>query len=113
MSRIDINRLLRRVDALESRRMPKRAPRIFRMIVEANAEMARFRADNGVADDDMLIARIVVPHDMRLGETASEAYQRELATQQGVGYWLALCRRFDLAYGEPVGLSRSKSDLID
>ena len=90
MSRNQIDQLTRRIDAIESRRMPKRARRTFCMIVEnhlkADDEMARFRADNGVADDDLLIARIIIPHEIRPGETASEAYQRELATLQEVGY---------------------------
>ena len=84
MSRNLIERLTRRIDAMESRLMPKRAPRTFRMIVEnhleADDEIARFCAANGVADDDLLIARIIVPHEIRLGETASEAYQRELTS---------------------------------
>ena len=65
MSRNQIDRLTRRIDAMESRRMPKRTPRTFRMIVEnhlnADDEIARFRADNGVTDDDLLVARVIVP----------------------------------------------------
>ena len=75
-----IERLTRRIDAMESRLMPKRVPRTFRMIVEnhleADDEIARFCA----ASDDLLIARVMVPHEIRPGETASEAYQRELAS---------------------------------
>ena len=93
MSWNQIERLTRRIDAIESRRMPKRARRTFCMIVEnhlkADEEMARFCADNGVADDDLLIARIIIPHEIRPGETASEAYQRELTSigksNQGIG----------------------------
>lgn len=37
--------------------------RVFRLIVdedEAEAEISRFQAENGVADNDLLIARIIV-----------------------------------------------------
>ena len=65
MSRTDINRLLRRVDALESKLAPQKASRTFTMTVEnhlvADDEIARFCAENGVTDDDLLIARVIVP----------------------------------------------------
>ena len=83
MSRTDINRLLRRFDALESKLAPQRASRTFTTTVEnhtvADDEVARFCAENGVAEGDLLIARVMVPHEIWPGETVSEAYQRELA----------------------------------
>ena len=45
----------------------------------ADDMLARFCAENGVAEGDLLIARVMVPHEIWPGETVSEAYQRELA----------------------------------
>ena len=41
-------------------------------------EIARFRAEHGVTDSDLLIAQVVVPFEIRPGETAKDAYEREL-----------------------------------
>ncbi len=84
MSRTDINRLLRRVDALESKLAPQKATRTFTMTVEnhmvADDALARFCAENGVAERDLLIARVMVPHEIWPGEMAADAYRRELVT---------------------------------
>jgi hypothetical protein len=56
--------------------------RIFQMKVEnhvnADAEIAAFCKQHCVTDDDMVIARIIIPYKQRPGETAREAYEREL-----------------------------------
>ena len=41
-------------------------------------EIARFCAEHGVTDSDLLIAQIFVPFETRPGETAKDAYEREL-----------------------------------
>jgi hypothetical protein len=41
-------------------------------------EIARFCAEHGVTDSDLLIAQILVPFETRPGETAKDAYEREL-----------------------------------
>ena len=72
--------LAKRLERLESRKQPVMR-RVLRMIVEkhwnADAEIAAFRAANGVAGDDLdtkievaqitLIARVIVPHERREG----------------------------------------------
>jgi hypothetical protein len=83
MSRDRINRLSRRVEALGQCASPKRR-RVFKVVVDnhmkQDEEIARYRAEHGLTDnDDLLIARIVIPFEQRPGETATEAYQRELA----------------------------------
>jgi hypothetical protein len=40
--------------------------------------IARFCAEHGVTDSDLLIAQILVPFETRPGETAKDAYEREL-----------------------------------
>ena len=42
-------------------------------------EIARFCAEHGVTDSDLLIAQILVPFETRPGETAKDAYEREVA----------------------------------
>jgi hypothetical protein len=82
MSRNRIEQLSRRVEALEHR-AENRQRRTFQMVVEnhmeQDAEIARYRAKHGVTDDDVLVARVVIPYGQRPGETAAAAYQRELA----------------------------------
>jgi hypothetical protein len=46
--------------------------------MRADEEIARFCAEHGVTDSDLLIAQILVPFEMRPGETAKDAYEREL-----------------------------------
>jgi hypothetical protein len=46
--------------------------------MRADEEIARFCAEHGVTDSDLLIAQVVVPFEMRPGETAKDAYEREL-----------------------------------
>ena len=41
-------------------------------------ELARFCAEHGVTDSDLLIAQVLVPFETRPGETAKDAYEREL-----------------------------------
>jgi|SRR5262245_27990597 len=81
MSRNVIDRLTRRVEAVEAQRKA-RAQRFFRMVVRdhrrRDEEVARFRAEHGVTSDDILWVRCIVPYGCRPGETAAEAYQREL-----------------------------------
>ena len=45
---------------------------------QGNEEIARFCAEHGVTDSDLLIAEILVPFETRPGETAKDAYEREL-----------------------------------
>jgi hypothetical protein len=56
--------------------------RFFRVIVKdhrkRDEEVARFRAEHGVTSDDILWVRCIIPYECRPGETAAEAYQREL-----------------------------------
>ena len=83
MSRNRIDRLCRRLGALEQRG-ESRQRRVFQVLVEnhmeSDAEIARFCAEHGVTDDDTLIVRTFIPHEARPGETAQEAYQRELTS---------------------------------
>ena len=79
MSRTDINRLLRRVDALESKHAPKSVTYLHRDSenhMVADDVLARFCAS--VAEGDLLIARVMVPHEIWPGEMAADAYRREL-----------------------------------
>jgi hypothetical protein len=80
MSRNMIDRLVRRVEALEEGRPMHR--RVLRVIVknhlESEREIARFKAEQGATDDDLVIARVIVPREQRPSETAKDAYQREL-----------------------------------
>ena len=46
--------------------------------MEADVEIARFRAYNSVTEADLVIARVIIPHERRSGETAQEAREREL-----------------------------------
>jgi hypothetical protein len=61
---------------------PQPRGRFFRVIVrnhmKRDEEVARFRAEHGVTSDDTLWVRCIVPYECRPGETAAEAYQREL-----------------------------------
>ena len=43
-------------------------------------EIARFCAQHGVGGSDLLIVRTLIPFETRPGETAKEAYERELAS---------------------------------
>jgi hypothetical protein len=83
MSRSRIDRLTRRIEALEAQRK-SRAQRVFTVLVEnhmkRDEEVARFCAENGVTEHDLLIVTTLVPFETRPGETAAEAYQRELRT---------------------------------
>jgi hypothetical protein len=81
-TRQTINRICARIDELAERITPPR--RIFSMIVEnhmnADVEIKAFAERNGATDDDLIIAVAFVPHERRPGETAKEAYERELAS---------------------------------
>jgi len=46
--------------------------------MRTDEEIARFCAEHGVTDSDLLIAQILVPFETRPGETAKDAYEREL-----------------------------------
>jgi hypothetical protein len=54
------------------------------MIVEnhmnADAEIKAFVERNGTTKEDLIIAVAFVPHERRPGETAKQAYERELAS---------------------------------
>src|SRR5262249_20584188 len=81
MSRSRIDRLIRRIETLEAHRKPPEQ-RSFVMVVRnhmrKDEEIARFCAEHGVTDSDLLIAQVVVPFETRPGETAKDAYEREL-----------------------------------
>src|SRR5262245_20930804 len=81
MSRNVIDRLTRRVEAVEAQRKA-RAQRFFRVVVRdhrrRDEEVARFPAEHGVAADDFLLVRVLIPFERRPGETAKDAYEREL-----------------------------------
>jgi len=59
-----------------------REQRVFRMTVrnhmKRDEEVARFCAEHRVTADDVLTVRVIVPFQTLPGETASEAYAREL-----------------------------------
>ena len=80
MSRSQIDRLTRRIEALQAQQPPEQ--RIFTVLVRNHRrtaeEIARFCAEHGVTDSDLLIAQIFVPFETRPGETAKDAYEREL-----------------------------------
>jgi hypothetical protein len=84
--------------ALEAERRPEDERRVFSMIVEnhmkADAEIARFRTDNSVTHADIVIARVIVPHERRSGETAQEAYERELRVGYSEGDDLMAATRY-------------------
>jgi hypothetical protein len=46
--------------------------------MRTDEEIAPFCAEHGVTDSDLLIAQILVPFKTRRGETAKDAYEREL-----------------------------------
>jgi len=81
MSRSQIDRLTRRIEALQAQRKPPEQ-RVFTVLVtnhmRTDEEIARFCAEHGVTDSDLLIAQILVPFETRPGETAKDAYEREL-----------------------------------
>ena len=81
MSRSQIDRLTRRIEALQAQRKPPPERRIFTVLIRnhmrTDEEIARFCAEHGVTDSDLLIAQ-VVPFETRPGETAKDAYEREL-----------------------------------
>ena len=81
MSRSQIDRLTRRIEALQAQRKPPEQ-RVFTVLVRnhmrTDEEIARFCAEHGVTDSDLLIAQVVVPFETRPGETAKDAYEREL-----------------------------------
>jgi len=81
MSRSQIDRLTGRIEALQAQRKPPEQ-RVFTVLVRnhmrTDEEIARFCAKHGVTDSDLLIAQILVPFEMRPGETAKDAYEREL-----------------------------------
>jgi len=62
MSRSQIDRLTRRIEALQAQRKPPEQ-RIFTVLVRnhmrTDAEIARFCAEHGVTDSDLLIAQIL------------------------------------------------------
>jgi hypothetical protein len=61
-----------------------REQRSFMMVVKnhmrKDEEISRFCAENGVTEHDQLIVTTLVPFETRPGETAKEAYERELRT---------------------------------
>ena len=67
MSRSQIDRLTRRIEALAQRKPPEQ--RIFTVLVRnhmrTDEEIARFCAEHGVTDSDLLIAQILVPFETR------------------------------------------------
>ena len=81
MSRSQIDRLTRRIEALQAQRKPPEQS-FFTVLVRnhmrSDEEIARFCAEHGVTDSDLLIAQILVPFETRPGETAKDAYEREL-----------------------------------
>jgi hypothetical protein len=81
MSRSQIDRLTRRIEALEAQRKPPEQ-RVFTVLVKdhmrRNEEVARFCAEHGVTNSDLVIVRVIIPFETRPGETAKEAYEREL-----------------------------------
>ena len=82
MSRSQIDRLTRRIEALQAQREPPEQ-RIFTVLVRnhmrTDEKVARFCAEHGVTDSDLLIAQNLVPFETRRpGETAKDAYEREL-----------------------------------
>jgi hypothetical protein len=88
MSRSQIDRLTRRIEALQAQRKPPEQ-RIFTVLVRnhmrTDEEIARFCAEHGVTDSDLLIAQILVPFETRPGETAKDAYELEGASRHSRG----------------------------
>jgi hypothetical protein len=86
MSRSQIDRLTRRIEALVAQRKPPEQ-RTFMMVVRnhmrKNEEIARFCAQHDVRGSDLLIVRTLIPFETRPGESAKEAYERELRAMAG------------------------------
>src|SRR5262249_55933053 len=107
MSRSQIDRLTRRIEALQAQRKPPEQ-RIFTVLVRnhmrTDEEIARFCAEHGVTDSDLLIAQVLVPFETRPGETAKDAYERELRAMAAwaqrprgaAGYCLAATQKIPL-----------------
>src|SRR6266508_3211547 len=61
-----------------------RAQRVFTMLVrnhmKRDEKVARYCAEHGVGKDDLVLVRVIIPFEARPGETAKEAYERELRT---------------------------------
>src|SRR5215831_13423631 len=105
MSRSQIDRLTGRVEALQAQRNPPEQ-RIFTVLVRnhmrADEEIARFCAEHGVTDSDLLIAQVVVPFETRPGETAKDAYERELRARQHLfGEYHQFERALAIVWTEP------------
>jgi hypothetical protein len=83
MSRSEIDRLTRRIEALEAQRKFRRQ-RVFTILIEnhmkRDQELARFRAEHGVSESDVVTVQTLIPYEQRAGETAKESYERELAS---------------------------------
>jgi hypothetical protein len=81
MSRGLIDRLTRRIEAVEAQRN-SRAQRVFTVLVKnhmkRDEEVARYCAEHGVGKDDLVLVQVIIPFETRPGETAKEAYEREL-----------------------------------
>jgi hypothetical protein len=81
-----IDQLSRRIEAVEAQRKP-RTQRVFTVLVEnhmrRDEEVARFCAEHGVGKDDLVLVQILVPYEQRSGETAKQAYERELREMAG------------------------------
>jgi hypothetical protein len=75
-----IQRLSERTDALVERlRPPARTFVVYvRSHLNEDEEIAAFRKQHAVTDNDMLIVVVYIPYERRPGETAREAYEREL-----------------------------------
>src|SRR5262249_58637864 len=61
-----------------------RAQRVFQVLVrnhmKRDEEVARYCTEHGVTNDDLVLVRVIVPFEIRPGETARDAYIRELAS---------------------------------
>jgi hypothetical protein len=83
MTRSHIDRLTRRIEALEAQRKPQ-AQRVFTVLIKnhmrRDEELAAFCAEHAVTNNDLLITQTLIPFETRPGETAREAYERELAS---------------------------------
>jgi hypothetical protein len=53
---------------------------LIRNHMRRDEEIARFCAEHGVTNSDLVIVRTIIPFETRPGETAKEAYERELRT---------------------------------
>jgi len=114
MSRTQIDRLIRRIEALQAQRKPP-AQRIFTVLVRnyirTDEEIARFCAEHGVTDSDLLIAQILVPFETRPGETAKDAYERELRALAARRQGQVLTRRERAVAGRGAYAIRALPDL--